>query len=75
MMCAIIYKDGKFRFKYGEVKFEVSANGKTEGLFDFLGSLLVAEHIKNLCGVDNDLLSLMNGIKRDFWRRYGGDLQ
>lgn len=74
MICSIIYKDGKFRFKYGEINFEISANGKTEGLFDYLGALLLAEHIKNVCGVDDDLLALMKAIKRDFRRRYG-DLQ
>lgn len=52
MKCAIIYKDGKFRFRCGDVKFEVYSNGDTSRLFDVLSALLIFEKMRGKCRMD-----------------------
>lgn len=46
MSCVIMYSKGKFKFKYGGVKFEVKATPDNERLFDVLGAFLILEKIK-----------------------------
>lgn len=59
MKCAIIYNNGKFRFKCGDVNFAVPSDGDTSELFDVLSALLILEHTKGKYGIDKKWESIL----------------